>query len=73
MRSKEEIMKEIAGTQDSLAAQSANEYLFLEVLIDIRDQLSLFHAPDKLKIHCENLSEVIKDYGALLDKIRSEK
>ena len=37
MRSKEEIVKEISLASD----QGENEYLFLEVLIDIRDQLNL--------------------------------
>ena len=46
MRSKEEIMKEVSQCEinysepPSEVLQGENEYLFLEVLIDIRDQLA---------------------------------
>ena len=41
MRTKEEIQKEIefSETTSSSNEYSSNEYLFLEVLVDIRDQL----------------------------------
>ena len=42
MRSKEEIMKELGkmNSAEFPSVASANEYLFLEVLCDIRDQLT---------------------------------
>ena len=42
MRTKEEIMKEVGDVTEhpTVALSNVNEYLFLEVLIDIRDQIA---------------------------------
>ena len=38
MRTKKEIIKEIGEDTEPVTAGSVNDYLFLEVLVDIRDQ-----------------------------------
>jgi hypothetical protein len=67
MRAKEAIMKEVSSACDS----GENEYLFLEVLIDIRDQLTTMNNPKKLEEQAETLKELFESYGKLFDKIRS--
>ena len=69
MRSKEEIQAEYCRDEEQKATY--NEYLFLEVLCDIRDQLT--YDPKRLEKQAETLKGVIKNYSDLLDKIRSEK
>ena len=61
MRTKQEIMQEIGKLNgcEFPSYSSANEYLFLEVLIDIRDQLAGINQAPKLQEHIDILNEAV--------------